>query len=443
MSALKIDQVPSAFAAIGEKHNALVNVVKSMSGAGGISVKVSDANVIIDGSGISVAGGGGTEGDPIQVVGSTGLLNTVPKHSTWATPTTYPTNLAIVNGSVTASMNVAGFGYEDANATLAAAGYGVTYLRGSDGFRANPAGFFYDGSSVTAELSSSRLRWRNASVTFTADGSSVNYRTASATFVADASGIYYQTSTASATVNDTGFYIASGALAADVTTAGFTYEDASITAVLGASGLSIEDNGTNRMLIDELGLTWRNGAVTAYIDSDGFTFTNGSATGTLGAGNLTLESTTLVATYAVNKVAFSNGTQEAIVSATGFEYEDASITAVLGANGLRIEDNGTNEITVDELGIAWTNASSAWGISSTGLRYSDPAVLARFGDAGVQWTDGTNSFAATTIGFLMVTSTGSVSIPFSAVSGAIQLREIDVCENGVAKKMLILASQLY
>lgn len=314
MADLFIRQLPSAFASIGEKHNALVDVVKSMSGAGGISVKVSDANVIIDGSGISVTGGGGTEGDPIQVVGSTGLLNTVPKHSTWATPTTYPTDLAIVNGSVTASMNVAGFGYEDANATLAAAAYGVTYVRGSDSFYANPSGFFY--------------------------------RTASATFVADASGIYYQTSTASATINDTGFYIASGALAADVTTAGFAYEDASITAVLGASGLSIEDNGTNQMLVDELGIDW----------SDG---------------------------------------------------------------------------------------TSAWGISSTGLRYSDPAVLARFGDAGVQWTDGTNSFAATTIGFLMVTSTGSVSIPFSAVSGAIQLREIDVCVDGVNRKMLILASDWY
>jgi hypothetical protein len=48
-----------------------------------------------------------------------------------------------------------------------------------------------------------------------------------------------------------------------------------------------------------------------------------------------------------------------------------------------------------------------------------------------------------TNGFFINTSTGSVSVPFSAVSGAIQLREIEVCDNGVAKKMLILASQLY
>jgi hypothetical protein len=78
MSNLYIQQLPSSFASIGEKHNALVDVIRAMSGAGGISVKVSDANVIIDGSGISVTGGGGTEGAPIQVVGATGLLNTVP-----------------------------------------------------------------------------------------------------------------------------------------------------------------------------------------------------------------------------------------------------------------------------------------------------------------------------------------------------------------------------
>lgn len=219
MSNLYIQQLPSSFASIGEKHNALVDVVKSMSGAGGISVKVSEANVIIDGSGISVTGGGGTEGDPIQVVGSTGLLNTVPKHSTWATPTTYPTQLVAFNYPIQTSID------------------------------------------------------------------------------------------------------------------GFT----------------------------------------------GFQFTN----------------------YVVT----------AIVGASGYIYNDSSITAVLGTNGLRIEDNGTNLIRVDELGI--------------------------------DWTDGTNTFAVNTIGFLITTSTGSVSIPFSAVSGAIQLREIDVCVSGEAKKMQILASEYY
>lgn len=33
------------------------------------------------------------EGDPISVVGSDGLLNKVPKHSTWVAPTDYPTKL--------------------------------------------------------------------------------------------------------------------------------------------------------------------------------------------------------------------------------------------------------------------------------------------------------------------------------------------------------------
>ena len=134
------------------------------------------------------------------------------------------------------------------------------------------------------------------------------------------------------------------------------------------------------MLIDELGLQWRDGTITAYIDYDGMTVR--------GPGGVT-----------------SN------ISQSGYTYEDASITAVLGTNGLRIEDNSTNLIRVDELGI--------------------------------DWTDGTNTFAVNTIGFLITTSTGSVSIPFAAVSGAIQLREIDVCVDGVNRKMLILASDWY
>lgn len=113
MSNLYIQQLPSSFSSLGEKHNALVDVVKSMSGAGGINVKVSDANIIIDGT--SVTGGGGSEGAAIEVVGSDGKLNKVPKHSTWATPVTYPTELRVVNGTKSITLDSNGFTMNDSS----------------------------------------------------------------------------------------------------------------------------------------------------------------------------------------------------------------------------------------------------------------------------------------------------------------------------------------
>lgn len=44
------------------------------------------------------AGGGGTEGDPVDAVGTNGLLNTVQKHSTWAPPTLFPQALGVRDG---------------------------------------------------------------------------------------------------------------------------------------------------------------------------------------------------------------------------------------------------------------------------------------------------------------------------------------------------------
>lgn len=64
-----------------------------------ISVVEADANTII--SADDPPAGSGTEGDPISVVGSDGKLNTVPKHSTWSTPSAYPTALRAVDGGAT------------------------------------------------------------------------------------------------------------------------------------------------------------------------------------------------------------------------------------------------------------------------------------------------------------------------------------------------------
>ena len=430
MSALKIDQVPSAFVAIGAKHNALVDVVKSMSGAGGIAVRVSDANIIIDGSGVSTTGG--ASGAAIEVVGSDGLLNRVPKHSTWVAPTLYPTELGTIVGNAESFLDADGFTFIDNSiGVFAALNYdGLRYVGAMGSLTANENGFIWEDALNKAYLD--------------LDGFTINKGSATGTL--GAGYLELTSGTFSVTYGATSLEFANASSEAIVSATGFEYEDASITATLGATGLRVEDTGSNRMSIDELGLQWRNGVITAYIDDDGITVR--------AAGSVT-----------------SN------LSSTGFTYEDASITAVVGVSGIRIEDTGTNRMLIDELGLQWRDGTiTAYidydgmtvrgpggvtsNISQSGYTYEDASITAVLGtnglriednstnlirvdELGIDWTDGTNTFAVNTVGFLITTSGGSVSIPFSSVSGAIQLREIDVCVSGVAKKMTILASGYY
>ncbi len=79
-----------------------------------ISVVEADANTII--SADDPPPGSGTEGDPISVVGSDGKLNTVPKHSTWSSPSAYPTELRAVNTGRTMRLDVDGLSVEGAAA---------------------------------------------------------------------------------------------------------------------------------------------------------------------------------------------------------------------------------------------------------------------------------------------------------------------------------------
>ena len=44
---LKLEQVPAAFAVIAEKHNALVDLIRSISGSNGIDVTITNKNIII------------------------------------------------------------------------------------------------------------------------------------------------------------------------------------------------------------------------------------------------------------------------------------------------------------------------------------------------------------------------------------------------------------
>lgn len=59
-----------------------------------------------------------SEGAAIDVVGSDGKLNKVPKHSTWVTPTNYPISLKTVNSGN--SVTIDNYGLEVSNGTYTA-----------------------------------------------------------------------------------------------------------------------------------------------------------------------------------------------------------------------------------------------------------------------------------------------------------------------------------
>ena len=65
-SQLKLSQVPSAFAALGEKHNALVDLLRTMTGTGMANVVFSEGKIIINVPTVSVTGGG-TIPDPLTL----------------------------------------------------------------------------------------------------------------------------------------------------------------------------------------------------------------------------------------------------------------------------------------------------------------------------------------------------------------------------------------
>jgi hypothetical protein len=76
-------------------HNKLVNLIRTITCKGGLKVSISDGRLIFDASEII----GVSEGAAIDVPGSDGKLNKVPKHSTWASPTLYPSELRVVHVS--------------------------------------------------------------------------------------------------------------------------------------------------------------------------------------------------------------------------------------------------------------------------------------------------------------------------------------------------------
>jgi hypothetical protein len=133
---LKIAAAPPAFSEYEKKHNALVTLIETIAGRGGAKVTVTEGRIIIE------ASSGYIEGDAVEVVGLNGKLNAVVKHSTWATPTDYPSEIRVVSGGLIIQINLANGGVHVDN------GSGTTAFVGTGGFGYEDANHIIQGSAT-------------------------------------------------------------------------------------------------------------------------------------------------------------------------------------------------------------------------------------------------------------------------------------------------------
>lgn len=390
-SALKVSKVPSAFAPIGAKHNALVDLVKGMQGVGGVTVKTSDGKILISATGTGTS----SEGDPINVVGSDGKLNLVPKHSTWVTPTTYPTELTVVNGAITASLDSGGIVVENATDAIYVGPAAISYI-GSGVWHLNPNGFDYSSGSIAATVGYSGIAWEDAASSSLIDGNGFTFAGAVASLtlgddgllvdggkvrVEDGSyaaqvataGILYSAPAVTALIDSGGYFFRNASITTDAGAGGYFLTDGTTSATLGVFGLQIDGAG-GTITVNDDGLVWDDSTYKAYIDFEGFTFFGASATGQLGNGFLRLESTTLSVTYGVDALEFDNGAELTQISATGFFYDSGSVTGYFGNDG-----------------IYWAYGTTVISLDDTAIEFSGPNGVATISDGEILWGDSTHS----------------------------------------------------
>lgn len=441
-SSLKLSKVPSAFSPIAAKHNALVDLVKGIEGKGGISVKTSDAKILISVS----AAATGAEGDPINVVGSDGKLNLVPKHSTWATPTTYPTELTVVNGTVTASLDSGGLVVENATDAIYLGPAAVSYI-GSAAWHLNANGFDYASASITASIGYNGIAWEDANTSSLIDDNGFGYSGAvvgltlgdvglkmngGSVFIGtgnnysevSTAGYIFSTASVSSGIDSGGFYFEGAAVTAYAGSGGFFVTDGTSSLTAGIFGLQIDD-AAGTVTVDGDGLIWTDGTYKAYIDFEGFTFTGASATGQLGNGFVHLASTTLSVTYSFDRLEFGNVFQHTQISATGVNYSEVNLDAKFGEDGIYWAYSGFS-ITGNETGFAvegplgrselydggieWSDASHHAYIDFEGFSYFSASTTATLYSSYLNFKSSTTSTTYSQSGFELIAPSASVQL---------------------------------
>lgn len=206
----------------------------------GIAIAEADDNAIITNTAPAEAGAG-TEGDPINVVGSDGKLNVVPKHSTWATPSAYPTELRAVNTGRTIRADASGLSVEGSAADFIhdpVAGVGGFY-RGSRKVEFDLSSAL--GFDIVVDATGGVTLTHNASgrtISLLADGTAVQVETTG--------GDYGKVYTTGFEAYDDS---AGNTVALDAN-GGLSLTDGTATATINPDGTVTIDNGTNNLTID-------------------------------------------------------------------------------------------------------------------------------------------------------------------------------------------------
>lgn len=232
---------PRAFAPLAGKINDLCAWWLGLQAGPGIKITKSRSRTLIELSN-PIGAGSGSEGAAINVVGSDGKLNLVTKHSTWASPTAYPTDLRSVNTGRTVRLDADGLSVEGA-----AADFLHDPVAGTGGFYRGSRKFEFDlstapgfdivvnaaGGLVLTHISSGRT------ITLAADATSVSVEK---------------------TDGDYGSLYTTGVEASDVASGGYVGLDANpgnglavliggVTITANEDGLVI-NNGSNNLTID-------------------------------------------------------------------------------------------------------------------------------------------------------------------------------------------------
>lgn len=188
-------------------------------------------------------------------------------------------------------------------------------------------------------------------------------------------------------------------------------ESTGISITITGTGVTVTD-GSVTTNVAHNGLTYTGLTVDCTVDEYGFIADDGAGnTGTLTSSGLTVVGATVINTVNDSGVAVTDTVTTSTMDHTGYEFDGSGIDVIIGSNGVTVDDATTNT-NVDEDGVTYTGTSSA---------------AASLGVNGLTMTDGTYT----------------LSIPFTDIDRDISIREIDVCDSGTPKKMLILASAPY
>lgn len=396
-SSLKLAQIPSSFLELGTKHNRLVDTLRTMTGTGMCSVLFSENKIIINVPTVSTTGGSVTVPDPLTI----GTINVTNLNATNES-VSYLIATSITSGFLSStnvnatSVTATQFWGDLSAGSVTASSVNSTTVTATQ-FYGNVI-----GTSITATQFYGNLSGTSITASQFSGNLSANSVTAS-----QFSGNLYGTS-----VTATQFY---GNLSGASVTATQFHGDINATSV---TATHIDGNITST-------------SITASYQI----YTPRLIATTITTDNLYLEyldSITVVAEdgifdYLDSITASFDHLDSTTITATSITATSITSADFFGG-AFRSTKNGV--VTMDGRSVTFYVDAYTYGeVSATQYLSASSNSLAYYGQAGITIS---NNFTGK-----------SMTVLASALSKDITLREIDVCDSGVPKKMLIIASAPY